>query len=191
MAHHNKAMTIHGSVLETIRSHAYRQAQHLDTAASCSKLESPPPGGSIRDRIGLSMIESAEQAGRIKAWRHTLVEGTAGIPASASPCRPAKGYKLIPRRAGQDECEKIFNLKAMGAEVVLTRSDVAKDHPQYYQDLAIASPSRRPALFHQRFSNPGDNPARPRGGAPAPGNPRADGWQARRHRVRLRLLRAP
>src|SRR3546814_2717655 len=55
--------------------------------------------------------------------------------------------------------EKIFNLKAMGAEVVLTRSDVAKGHPDYYQDLAERIARETPgAYFINQFGNP-DNPA--------------------------------
>jgi cystathionine beta-synthase len=55
--------------------------------------------------------------------------------------------------------EKIFNLKAMGAEVVLTRSDVAKGHPQYYQDLAASIAEQTPgAYFINQFGNP-DNPS--------------------------------
>ena len=86
--------------------------------------------------------------------------------------------------------EKIFNLKAMGAEVVLTRSDVAKGHPDYYQDLAARIAAETPgAYFINQFGNP-DNPAAHEFGT-GPEILRADGRgrRARRDRVRLRQLR--
>jgi len=72
-------MTISPSVLELIGGTPMVKTQRLDTGR-CElflKLESANPGGSIKDRIGLSMIEGAERAGRIKPGA-TLVEGTAG-----------------------------------------------------------------------------------------------------------------
>ena len=72
-------MTISPSVLELIGGTPMVQTQRLDTGR-CElflKLESANPGGSIKDRIGLSMIEGAERAGKIKPGA-TLVEGTAG-----------------------------------------------------------------------------------------------------------------
>ena len=153
-------MTIHGSVLELIGRTPIVKAQHLDTGC-CElflKLESVNPGGSIKDRIGLSMIESAEQAGRIKPG-DTLVEGTAGNTGiGLALVAQQKGYKLILVVPDKMSREKIFNLKAMGAEVVLTRSDVAKGHPQYYQDLAASIAEQTPgAYFINQFGNP-DNP---------------------------------
>ncbi|MDQ3057818.1 MAG: cystathionine beta-synthase, partial [Pseudomonadota bacterium] len=70
-----------------------------------------------------------------------------------------KGYKLILVVPDKMSREKIFNLKAMGAQVILTRSDVAKGHPEYYQDLAerIARETTG-AYFINQFGNP-DNPA--------------------------------
>ncbi|MAL02939.1 MAG: cystathionine beta-synthase, partial [Arenimonas sp.] len=70
-----------------------------------------------------------------------------------------KGYKLLLVVPDKMSREKIFNLRAMGAEVVLTRSDVAKGHPDYYQDMAARIASETPgAYFINQFGNP-DNPA--------------------------------
>jgi cystathionine beta-synthase len=70
-----------------------------------------------------------------------------------------KGYKLILVVPDKMSREKIFNLKAMGAEVRLTRSDVAKGHPEYYQDMAKRVAEETPgAYFINQFGNP-DNPA--------------------------------
>jgi len=154
-------MAIHASVLELIGATPIIQAQHLDTGL-CQlffKLESQNPGGSIKDRIGLSMIDAAEKAGRIKPG-DTLVEGTAGNTGiGLALVAQQKGYKLLLVVPDKMSREKIFNLKAMGAQVILTRSDVAKGHPDYYQDLAARIADETPgAYFINQFGNP-DNPA--------------------------------
>ncbi|MGH8061016.1 MAG: pyridoxal-phosphate dependent enzyme [Pseudoxanthomonas sp.] len=154
-------MAIHSSVLELIGETPIVKAQRLD-AGVCElylKLESSNPGGSIKDRIGMSMIEAAEQRGDLKPDA-TLVEGTAGNTGiGLALVAQQKGYKLVLVVPDKMSREKIFNLKAMGAEVVLTRSDVAKGHPEYYQDLAARIASETPgAFFINQFGNP-DNPA--------------------------------
>jgi cystathionine beta-synthase len=153
-------MTVNKSVLELIGNTPMVRAQRLDTGR-CElflKLESANPGGSIKDRIGLSMIEGAEKAGKIKPGA-TLVEGTAGNTGlGLALVAQAKGYRLILVVPDKMSREKIFNLKAMGAEVVLTRSDVAKGHPEYYQDMAERIARETPgAYFINQFGNP-DNP---------------------------------
>jgi len=154
-------MPIHASVLELIGRTPIVKARRLDTGP-CElyfKLESQNPGGSIKDRIGLSMIEAAERAGKIKPG-DTLVEGTAGNTGiGLALVAQQKGYKLILVVPDKMSREKIFNLKAMGAQVVLTRSDVAKGHPDYYQDMAERIARETPgAYFINQFGNP-DNPA--------------------------------
>ncbi len=153
-------MTIHQSVLELIGRTPMVKAQRLDSGV-CElflKLESANPGGSIKDRIGLSMIEGAEKSGKLRPGA-TLVEGTAGNTGlGLALVAQQKGYRLILVVPDKMSREKIFNLKAMGAEVVLTRSDVAKGHPEYYQDLAARIAEETPgAYFINQFGNP-DNP---------------------------------
>lgn len=153
-------MTTHESVLELIGNTPVIKVRNLDTGP-CElflKLESANPGGSIKDRIGLSMIEAAEKAGKIKPG-DTLVEGTAGNTGiGLALVAQAKGYRLILVVPDKMSREKIFNLKAMGAEVILTRSDVAKGHPQYYQDMAERIARETPGTyFINQFGNP-DNP---------------------------------
>ena len=119
------------------------------------KLESQNPGGSIKDRIGKSMIEAAEAEGRIQPGG-TLIEATAGNTGLGLALVAAqKGYRLIlvvPDKMAQ---EKIFHLKALGADVHLTRSDVGKGHPDYYQDVAARLNREIPnSLFVDQFSNP-------------------------------------
>jgi cystathionine beta-synthase len=154
-------MAIYSSVLDLIGNTPIVKAQHLDVGP-CElylKLESANPGGSIKDRIGLSMITAAEERGDLKPGA-TLVEGTAGNTGlGLALVAQQKGYRLLLVVPDKMSREKIFNLKAMGAEVVLTRSDVAKGHPEYYQDLAARIASETPgAYFINQFGNP-DNPA--------------------------------
>lgn len=153
-------MQVVNSVVDLIGRTPMVKVNHLDTGP-CElylKLENMNPGGSIKDRIGLTMIEEAEKAGKIKPG-DTLVEGTAGNTGIGLALVAAqKGYKLILVIPDKMSKEKIFNLKAMGAKIVLTRSDVAKGHPQYYQDLAQAIADDTPgAYFINQFANP-DNP---------------------------------
>lgn len=131
------------------------KAQHLDTG-KCElylKLESQNPGGSIKDRIALSMIEAAEKSGELKPGG-MLVEATAGNTGlGLALVASQKGYKLtlvIPDKMSQ---EKIFHLRAMGAEVVLTRSDVGKGHPEYYQDMAERIAKENGGFYVSQFTN--------------------------------------
>ena len=150
-------MEVFDNVLELIGNTPIVRVNHMDTGP-CElfiKLESQNPGASIKDRIGLRMIEDAEAAGLIKPGA-TLVEGTAGNTGLGLALVAAqKGYRLMLVIPDKMSREKISNLKAMGAEVVLTRSDVAKGHPEYYQDLAKRLASEIDgAFFVNQFGNP-------------------------------------
>jgi len=118
------------------------------------KMESQNPGGSIKDRIGRSMIEAAEKDGRLKPGG-TIIEATAGNTGLGLALVAAlKGYKLILIVPDKMSREKIFHLTAMGAEVMLTRSDVGKGHPEYYQDMAKRISKETGAYFVNQFGNP-------------------------------------
>lgn len=147
------------TVLELIGNTPMIRAQHLDTG-HCElylKLENQNPSGSIKDRIALSMVEAAEHAGKLKPG-DTLVEATAGNTGLAlALIASQKGYKLtlvIPDKMSQ---EKIFHARAMGADVVLARSDVTKAHPEYYQNVAARIAEETGGFYVNQFSNP-DNP---------------------------------
>ncbi len=150
-------MDVYNNILELIGNTPVVRINQLDTGP-CElfmKLESQNPGASIKDRIGLQMIEDAEDAGLIQPG-HTLVEGTAGNTGLGLALVAAqKGYRLVLVIPDKMSREKISNLKAMGAEVVLTRSDVAKGHPAYYQDLARRlADEMDDAFFINQFGNP-------------------------------------
>jgi cystathionine beta-synthase len=150
-------MISHTNVLTLIGNTPLVEVTRIDTGL-CQllvKLESQNPGGSIKDRIGRSMIEAAQQAGHIGPGS-TLVEATAGNTGLGLALVAAqKGYRLtlvIPDKMSQ---EKVFHLKALGAHVVMTRSDVGRGHPDYYQDLAERITREIPGAYYiNQFNNP-------------------------------------
>src|SRR6476659_603815 len=119
------------------------------------KLESQNPGGSIKDRIGVAMIDAAERDGRLQPGG-TIVEATAGNTGlGLALVGRAKGYRVVLVVPDKMSTEKVLHLKAMGAEVHLTRSDVGKGHPEYYQDVAARLAREIPgAWFADQFNNP-------------------------------------
>lgn len=124
-----------------------------------AKMELMNPAGSIKDRIGLSMIEGAERSGKLNPKGNpppTIVEATAGNTGlGLALVAGQKGYRLkvvVPDKMSQ---EKIQHLRAMGAEVVLARSDVQKGHPEYYQEVAAQIAKDTPnSVYINQFSNP-------------------------------------
>src|SRR5215831_9473906 len=118
------------------------------------KLENQNPGGSIKDRAALSMIEAAEREGRILPGG-TLVEATAGNTGLGLGLVSArKGYRLVLVIPDKMSREKVFHLRALGAEVRMTRSDVAKGHPDYYQDYAARIAREENGYYVDQFGNP-------------------------------------
>lgn len=153
-------ISAHRSVLDLIGQTPLVRVHNIDTGP-CElylKLESQNPGGSIKDRIALNMIEAAERAGKIKPG-DTLVEATAGNTGlGLTLVASQKGYKLILVIPDKMSQEKIFHMKAMGAQVIMTRSDVLRGHPEYYQDKAAAIAKSMPDAF---YVNQFENPANP------------------------------
>jgi cystathionine beta-synthase len=119
------------------------------------KLESQNPGGSIKDRIGLAMVEAAEADGRLRPGG-TIVEATAGNTGlGLALVGRLKGYRVLLVVPDKMSPEKVLHLKALGAEVRTTRSDVAKGHPDYYQDFAARLAAGLPgAWYADQFNNP-------------------------------------
>jgi cystathionine beta-synthase len=150
-------MRIPNNILDLIGNTPMLQLRTFNTGP-CTlllKLESQNPGGSIKDRIGRSMIEAAENDGKIGPGS-TLVEATAGNTGlGLALVAASKGYRLILVIPDKMSGEKLAHLRALGASIVMTRSDVGKGHPQYYQDLAerIARETRG-AFYVNQFNNP-------------------------------------
>jgi len=118
------------------------------------KMESMNPGNSIKDRIAVYMIDQAEKSGQLKPGGR-IVEATAGNTGLAlALIASQKGYDLTVVVPDKMSDEKISHLRAMGADVHLTRSDVAKGHPEYYQEVAAALAAADPNSFYiNQFSN--------------------------------------
>ena len=141
------------------------------------KLENQNPTGSIKDRIALSMIEAAEEDGKLEPGG-TVIEATAGNTGlGLALVAAAKGYRVmlvIPDKMSQ---EKISHVRALGAEVVLTRSDVTRGHPEYYQDVAARLAGEIPGAFYvNQFGNPANPLAHERTTGP-------EIWEQMRHDV--------
>jgi cystathionine beta-synthase len=141
------------------------------------KLESQNPGGSIKDRIGRAMIEAAERDGRLQPGG-TVVEATAGNTGlGLALVARIKGYRVVLVVPDKMAAEKVLHLKALGAEIHLTRSDVGKGHPEYYQDYAARLARDIPgAWFADQFNNPANPLAHETGTGP-------EIWEQMRHEL--------
>src|ERR1700730_2896568 len=141
------------------------------------KLENQNPTGSIKDRIALSMISAAEEDGKLEPGG-TVIEATAGNTGlGLALVAAAKGYRVvlvIPDKMSQD---LLLAGRALGAEVVLTRSDVTRGHPEYYQDVAARLAEEIPGSFYvNQFGNPANPLAHERSTGP-------EIWEQMRHDV--------
>jgi len=141
------------------------------------KLENQNPTGSIKDRVALAMIEAAEEEGKLQP-DGTVIEATAGNTGlGLALVAGAKGYRVllvIPDKMSQ---EKIFHVRALGAEVRIARSDVTRGHPEYYQDVAARLATEIPGGFYaNQFGNPANPLAHERSTGP-------EIWEQMRHDV--------
>lgn len=149
---------VYRNVLEMIGSTPMLELRRIDTGP-CRlfvKMESMNPGNSIKDRIAISMVEQAERDGRLIPGKGGhIIEATAGNTGIAlALVAGQKGYKLTVVMPDKMSGEKISHLRAMGAEVRLTRSDVEKGHPEYYQDMAERLSREIPnSLYVNQFGN--------------------------------------
>jgi cystathionine beta-synthase len=112
------------------------------------------PGGSVKDRIGLAIIEDAERTGRLKPGG-VIVEGTSGNTGVGLALAAAlKGYRCIFTMPDKMSQEKVRLLQAFGAEVVITPSDVPPDHPDNYivKAKTIAAETPNAVLANQFFN---------------------------------------
>ncbi|MEK6610708.1 MAG: cysteine synthase family protein, partial [Gemmatimonadota bacterium] len=133
-------------VTRGIRTPVYAKAENLN------------PGGSVKDRIGLAMIEAAEKSGALKPGG-VIVEGTSGNTGIGLAMAAAiKGYRCIFTIPDKMSTEKIQLLRAFGAEVIVVPTAVPPDHPEYYIQKAKSIVASTPGaiLADQHF-----NPANP------------------------------
>ena len=143
------------SVLDLVGNTPMLKTHSIDTGL-CElflKLESQNPGQSIKDRIAITMIEKAEREGHLKDGIR-IIEATAGNTGIAlALIASQKGYEItvvVPDKMSEG---KITHLRAMGAEVIMARSDVDKGHPEYYQDVARRLADENGWFYVDQFSN--------------------------------------
>lgn len=152
-----RTMAIVNSVLDLIGHTPLLRLNRFETGP-CElllKLENQNPGGSIKDRVALAMINQAEQSGALRPGG-TIVEATAGNTGlGLALIASQKGYPLILVVPDKMSREKILHLHALGVDVRITRSDVVKGHPDYYQDYARRLAQDMPGSYYiDQFSNP-------------------------------------
>jgi cystathionine beta-synthase len=124
-----------------------------------AKLEQFYPGGSVKDRIGLAMIEAAERDGRL-APGGTIVECTSGNTGlGLAMVAAVRGYRAVFCMPDKVSIEKVNLLKAFGAEVLLSPTAVAPESPESYYSVAKRVTAERPGAF---LTNQYHNPENPR-----------------------------
>ncbi|MDM7915672.1 MAG: cystathionine beta-synthase [Candidatus Eisenbacteria bacterium] len=123
-----------------------------------AKVEFFNPGGSVKDRIGVHIIEQAERAGLLKPGG-TIVESTSGnTGVGLAMVAAVKGYRAIFTMPDKMSREKINLLKAYGAKVVVTPTSVPPDSPESFYEVAKRIVRETPGAFHaNQYFNP-DNP---------------------------------
>ncbi|MFN2476746.1 MAG: pyridoxal-phosphate dependent enzyme [Chthoniobacterales bacterium] len=165
------------AILSLIGDTPLVEITRMDTGA-CQlfvKLENQNPTGSIKDRVALAMIEDAERQGLLRPGG-TIVEATAGNTGlGLALVAAAKDYRIILVIPDKMSQEKVAHVRALGAEVRMTRSDVGRGHPEYYQDVAARIASEIPgAFFVNQFGNPANPAAHERSTGP-------EIWEQMRH----------
>ncbi len=141
---------IHENICSTIGNTPIVRINHMDTG-TCElfiKLENNNPGGSVKDRMALNMVRRAEEAGLIKPGA-TLVESTSGNTGMGLAVTAAvRGYRSVFTMPDKMSKEKVDMLKAYGAKVVITRTDLDHDHPDSYVEVAKRIARETPNAFY-------------------------------------------
>src|SRR3989337_539728 len=153
---------IHENLLDAIGNTPLLNMTNIGRGLKCrllGKLEMLNPGGSVKDRIGLPMIEAAEEAGLLKPGG-TIVEPTSGNTGVGLAIAAAvKGYRCIFTMPDKMSQEKISLLRAYGAEVVITPTAVPPESPESYYRVADRLTEGIPGAFqpHQAFNQENPN----------------------------------
>ena len=149
----------HENVLGTIGQTPLVKINRLAADLPCTvlaKVEFFNPGGSVKDRIGVAMVEAAEERGLLKPGG-TIIEGTSGnTGAGLALAGIAKGYRCIFTTTDKQSQEKIDVLRAFGAEVMVCPTNVAPDDPRSYYSVARRLAQEIPNSY---YVNQYDNPA--------------------------------
>ncbi|MEV0263378.1 pyridoxal-phosphate dependent enzyme [Streptomyces sp. NPDC050617] len=128
------------------------------TAPVFAKLEYVNPGGSVKDRAAVAMVDAAEEAGLLRPGG-TVVEGTSGnTGAGLAMVAAQRGYRCVFAIPDKSSAEKIALLRAYGAEVVVCPSGVPREHPDHVHETAARIAAETPGAWH---ADQYDNPANP------------------------------
>ena len=149
-------MTNVKTLIDLIGNTPIVQVKNMDTGP-CNlflKLEGNNPGSSIKDRVALQIIETAEREGKLKEGS-TIIEASAGNTAMGlALIAKLKGYKAKVVILDKMNKNKILHLKAIGAEIIMARSDVGPDHPEHYIAIAKKLADEMPnSFFASQFTN--------------------------------------
>ena len=149
---------IKDSILETIGSTPLVRLRRIGanlTPALLAKVEMMNPGGSIKDRVAVAMIDAAERDGHLRPGS-TIVEPTSGnTGASLAIAARLRGYRVIAVMPDKISREKINLLRAYGAEVVVAPTDVVPESPESYYSVAERLASEIPGAFRpNQYANP-------------------------------------
>ena len=152
----------YNTILDTIGRTPLVRLNRLTEGLKCqvwAKCEFFNPGGSVKDRIGLAMIEEAERKGLLKPGG-TIIEGTSGNTGIGLAIAAAlRGYKLVFTITDKQSREKINFLKALGAEVIVCPTAVEPEDPRSYYSVAKKLAKEIPGAFYpNQYANPA-NPA--------------------------------
>src|SRR5207302_11319458 len=154
-------MEVAGSLIDLIGNTPLVRLDRIGRDLSCqliAKLELLEPGGSVKDRIGVAMIDAAERAGLLKPGG-TIVEPTSGNTGVGLAIVAARRrYRCIFVMPDKMSAEKIALLRAYGAEVLVCPTTVAPEHPDSYYSVAARLASEIPGAFQpDQYHNP-ENP---------------------------------
>src|SRR3954470_22266424 len=144
-------MDIRNNILETIGNTPLIRLNKITRGIPCTvlaKVEYFNPGNSVKDRMALKMIETAEKEGKLKPGG-TIIEGTSGNTGMGlALAAVVKGYKCIFATTDKQSKEKIDILKAVGAEVIVCPTNVDPEDPRSYYSVAKRLPTEVPNSFH-------------------------------------------
>ena len=149
-------MEIHPDVVATVGNTPLIRLSKIHPPGNLvAKLESTNPGGSIKERIAISMIDAAEKSGLLRPGG-TIVEPTSGnTGVGLAMIGAVRGYRVICTVPDKVSKEKQDLLKAYGAEVVVTPTDLLPEHPDSYYGVARRLASEIEGAFHpDQYSNP-------------------------------------
>ncbi len=170
----------HENILGTIGDTPLVKVNRLANHVPCTvlaKLEFFNPGGSVKDRIGIAMVEAAEKEGKLKPGG-TIIEGTSGnTGAGLAFAAIAKGYKCIFTTTDKQSKEKMAVLRALGGEVIVCPTAVAPEDPRSYYQVARRLEKEIPNSFYiNQYDNTANTPAHYRTSGP-------EIWEQTDHRV--------